>query len=210
MSDIAIETLGKTRLRLFHARVDGRACKIAMGAWAVYLPGLQMKLMHSVHGDVHCIYHKAPKREHVLAGKPVKNKVPAEEWKAAFTKPVTRRVAENYICLQRLYAAGIGPEPQGLVIVPQYRSWFSRGPGYTAGYRVANLYSYPPKAPTTEDQLRAAGIVPDRSLATIREQINGYVSDLNSVNGAMPENAEAEVAALTAHLDRAMAHARAA
>ncbi len=209
VSDIPLQVINRARLWPFHANLDGRRHKIAMGAWAVYLPGAQMKLLHAVAGNVHCIYHKAPRREAVLAGRPVKvnPRTTPEQWRAAFRTPVTRRVAENYVVFQRLFQAGIGPEPLGLVVVANYRSWFSRGPGISAGFRVANLYEYPPKTATTEEQLRAAGVIPDGSLATIREQINGYVSDLNSVQGAMPLDAEPQVAAIQQRLDQALAQA---
>ena len=203
MTDVPIEVVGHTRLHFFHITMDRRRHRISMGAWAVYVPARQMKLLHAVQGMQHCIYRTAPKREAVLEGRaiPYREGRPAEAWLRAFTTPVTRRVAENYVCLQRLHRAGIGPEPLGLVLAADYRAWFSRGASWTAGYRVANLNDYPAKPPTTEAQLRDAGVIPDRSLASIREQINGYVSDLNALYGAMPEGGEAEVSAIEAALE---------
>jgi hypothetical protein len=106
--------------------------------------------------------------------------------------------------LERLHKAGLGPEPLGLAVAPRYRTWFSRGATLSAGTFVADLRGYPPKEPATEEQVRAAGVIPDGSLSAIREQIRGYVSDLNSARGAMPEDAEDEVAALTERLDAAL------
>ena len=44
----------------------------------------------------------------------------------------------------------------------------------------------------------------ERWSATLREQIRGYVSDLNNLHGAMPEDGEAEVAQVEAALARAL------
>ena len=170
-----------------------------MGMWAAYAPALQLKLLHSVGGRVHSIAHVAPRREE--AGGP---KDPEGAWARAFATPVTRRAAENWVMLERLHKAGLGPEPLALAVAPRYRAWFSRGRTFSAGTFVADLRRYPPKAPATEAQLRAAGVIPDARRACLREQINGYVSDLNAVRGAMPEDAEDEVAALTERLDAAL------
>lgn len=209
MADVQIEVLARVRLRMLTASIGRNWRKVHWGAWAIYVPAQQLKLLHSAGGLVHCIYYKAPRREAVLAGRMDRpSAVPLAAWQAALTKPVTRRVAENYVCLQRLHAAGLGPEPLGLVVVPDYRTWFSRGPTFTAGYRVADINTLPEKTPATVDDLRAAGVVPDGSLASIREQIRGYVSDLNSVRGVMPQDAEPEVAAIETRLNAALAHAR--
>ncbi|MCP1169270.1 hypothetical protein [Limimaricola litoreus] len=197
-----IEVIDRMRLWPSHAVLAGRICRVKWGAWAVYLPGPQVKIMHAVAGKQHCIYHKAPRREEVLGG--FDRREGAEDWARVFSTPVLRRAAENWVMFDRLHAAGIGPEPMGLVAIRDYRSFFSRGRGITAGLRLADLTKYPEKAPTTEAELRAAGIIPDRSRASLREQIRGYVSDLNNLHGAMPEEGEAEVAAVEAALARAL------
>ncbi|EYD76519.1 hypothetical protein Rumeso_01940 [Rubellimicrobium mesophilum DSM 19309] len=174
-----------------------------MGMWAAYAPALQLKLLHSVGGHVHSIAHVAPRRDR--AGDPGD---PDAAWARAFAKPIARRAAENWVMLERLHKAGLGPEPLGLAVAPRYRAWFSRGLTHSAGTLVADLHRYPPKVPATEEQVRAAGVIPDARLACVREQINGYVSDLNAVRGAMPEDAGEEVAALTERLDAALRGAR--
>lgn len=209
MSEIKVDVLPRVSLRMLTASIGRRWSKVYWGAWAIYLPGLQTKLLHSVGGLVHCIYYKAPKREAVLAGQMNRpSKVPLEIWQAALTKPITRRVAENYVCMQRLHAAGLGPAPLSLVVAPNYRALFSRGPTFSAGYRVENIFKLPEKEPATEAQMRAAGVIPDGSLASIREQIRGYVSDLNSARGVMPDGGEDEVAAIELQLNEALARAR--
>lgn len=70
---------------------------------------------------------------------------------------------------------------------------YSDRPCCTAGIIVDNLQRYTPKDETTESAMRVAGVEPDRLRSCIRQQINGYVSDLNSVVGVMPMNAEQEV-----------------
>ncbi|MGR3464750.1 hypothetical protein [Limimaricola sp.] len=202
MEEAGVEVIDRVRLWPSHAMLSGRPARVKWGAWAVYLPGPQIKLMHAVAGRQHCIYHKAPKREEVLGGFDTRNG--AEDWARAFSTPVLRRVAENWVMFTRLHTAGLGPEPMGLVVVRDYRSLFSRGRSITAGLRLADLTKYPEKTPATEDELRAAGIVPDRSRASLREQIRGYVSDLNNLHGAMPEDGEAEVAQVEAALSRAL------
>jgi len=190
-----IAVLASVTLAPFLLMQGGQMHRAAMGMWAAYAPRLGLKLLHSVDGRLHSIARKAPPRDAALCdGAP-------EHWARAFATPVTRRVAENWVMLDRLHRAGIGPEPLGLAVAPRYRSWFTGGATVTAGYYVANLRTYAPKAPTTEAELRAAGVIPDANHAALREQINGYVSDLNAVRGAMPVDAEAEVAALQAALD---------
>lgn len=210
MDNIPVEVLDRVRLSLFHIRINRMFHKVGMGAWAVYVPARQLKLLHSVGGQVHCSYHRAPKREDIFSGKPIKERhATREKWQEVLSKPVTRRVAENYVCLQRLYAARLGPQPLGLVVAPDYKAWFSRGVTFTAGYRVANLMTYPEKTPATEEEVRAAGVIPDGSKSCLREQIRGYVSDLNSVRGVMPDGGEDEVAAIEAALNAALKAAHA-
>lgn len=49
---------------------------------------------------------------------------------------------------------------------------------------------------------RATGVAPDRTQGCIRQQIRGYVSDLNSVVGVMPVDAESEVQLVQQQLER--------
>jgi hypothetical protein len=69
---------------------------------------------------------------------------------------------------------------------------------------VDDLRSYRRKKETTEEEMLACGVRPDKSKSCLRQQIRGYVSDLNSVVGVMPLNAEAEIAGFEAELNRAI------
>ena len=60
-----------------------------MGMWAAYAPALELKLLHSVGGQVHSIARVAPRRDR--AGDPRDPEQGA--WARAFATPVTRRVA---------------------------------------------------------------------------------------------------------------------
>jgi hypothetical protein len=176
-----------------------RPYRAALGMWAAYAPRAQIKLLHAVDGDLHCISPRVPSRTDAARH---------ADWNRAFRTPTLRRVAENWVVLDRLYRAGLGPEPLELLIAPRYRAWFSRGWTFSAGYRVANLRTYPVKDPTTEEQVRAAGVIPDRNRACLREQIRGYVSDLNALHGVMPDGGADEVAAVEGALAQALATAR--
>ena len=194
-----IEVIDRLRLWPFVATGPAGLHRAAMGMWTAYVPALSLKLLHAVDGHVHCLSRRAPKRHEILTPK-LEPAGRAADWRRAFSTPVIDRVAENWVILCRLYRAGLGPEPLSLVVVPRYRAWFSGGWTFTAGYRVANLRDQAPKLPATEADLRAAGVIPDRTLSSIREQINGYVSDLNSLHPPRPDNAGPEVAAIRAAL----------
>lgn len=192
-----IETLGPLVLGPFVLLDGSRPRRAMMGMWAAYVPSLRLKLLHGVGGRLHCIARSAPPRAEARG----------EPWGRAFATPATRRAAENWVIMRRLHAAGLGPEPLGLAVAPRYLSWFTRGWTQTAGVLVADLRGYPPKRPATEAEVLAAGVLPDGSRACLREQVRGYVSDLNSARPAMPVDAADEVAALTAAMDAALAAA---
>jgi hypothetical protein len=198
-----ITVLAPLVLLPFVALDGARPRRAAMGMWTAYIPATGLKVHHAVGGRLHCLSRVAPRREDAAAVGP-NGEGRRAQWARAFATRATRRAAENWVMLRRLHAAGIGPEPLGLAVLPRYRSWFTHGWTVSAGTFVANLNAYPPKAPTTEEELRAAGIVPDGGRATLREQINGYVSDINSLQGAMPLDAEEEVAEIAAALDAAL------
>ncbi|HVG43101.1 MAG TPA: hypothetical protein VM890_00170, partial [Longimicrobium sp.] len=102
-----------------------------LGMWAAYAPALRLKLLHSVGGRLHSIARVAPRRAEV--GGP---KDPEGAWARAFATAATRRAAENWVMLDRLHRAGLGPEPLALAVAPRYRAWFSPRATHSAGTYV--------------------------------------------------------------------------
>jgi hypothetical protein len=68
------------------------------------------------------------------------------------------------------------------------------------GLMIEDAAAKPPKPPATEAQLLAAGVRPDRLRSAVRQQVNGYVVDLNSVVGVVPVDADAEITAVKAQI----------
>lgn len=185
--------LKKKRLKL-----DGKSYRAELGAWAFYVPKLRLKLFHTDNSLLNCRHPSAPEREAVEQGNaPLLNETYSiEEWQAAYSKPVIRRTAENYVAAKRLHEAGLGPMPLGVCLVMDYQSKVDDTPCVNAGIFIDNLNKYPPRPPVTVPEMLAAGVRPDKILSCIRQQINGYVSDLNSVVGVMPIDAEEHISRL--------------
>lgn len=190
-----IDVFKKAVLRKSSIELDGRKYKINKGAWAAYIPSLGVKILHSVGGNVHCVHKSAPDRLELLEhGRGLRDQnYSVEEWVAAFNKPVMLRAAENFVAARMLNEAGLGPRVRGLVLVADYRASYNRSGGVSSGIVVDNLFDYPPKGEATEEDLMACGVLPDKIRSCIRQQINGYVSDLNSVVGVMPVGRDDEV-----------------
>lgn len=183
--------------------VDGLAYEYALGSWAFYLPALSLKLLHAVDGFQHCLHASAPSREDVTSRRPfpTRPEYSQDDWLRAYSTPVTRRAAENIVAARRLHAAGLGPAVTGIVFAHQFEPWYGLTT-VTAGYFVENLKWKLPKRKTTKADLARAGVVPDRINSCLREQIRGYVSDLNSVVGVMPVDAEKEILGVQGELER--------
>ncbi|MEM6729148.1 MAG: hypothetical protein AAF618_11660 [Pseudomonadota bacterium] len=199
-----IDVLPRLILRNEACDVGGRSFGIKAGAWAFYVPRLRLKLLHAVDGLQHCLHGSAPTREEVLTGEgfPTSKAYSPADWKAAFETPVLTRTAENIVCAEKLHRAGLGPAVRGYCVVLDFAPWYA-APSITAGYYVENLKLKLPKTPATEHDLTRAGVLPDRIKSCLRQQIRGYVSDLNSVVGVMPIDADEEVAELRAALEMA-------
>jgi hypothetical protein len=191
----------------YHAILDDRSYHCVRGAWAIWIPALQMKFLNSVDGKVACLSRRAPPRALVLD--PTLRhgrwgRYPMEAWRLAYGKPVSRRVAENVVAAARLYEAGLGPRVLGLCLARRLRDGPRDDIAFAAGFVVEDAALKAPKLPATERQLLAAGVRPDQINSAIRQQVNGYVVDLNSVVGVAPIDAEAEVAAVEAQIAAAM------
>jgi len=176
-----------------------------VGAWAFYVPSINAKILHSVNGACHCIHASALGKEEVFSGSVALPDGPyaLADWRRAYGASVARRAAENYVAACRISEAGLGPKVTGCVAVGSFGPFYSGGSSWSFGIVVEDLRDYRRKPETTLDQLEAAGVAVDRSRSCIRQQISGYVSDLNSVVGVMPVDAEAEVRQVQQQLERA-------
>ena len=192
-------------LRGTYAEIRGSRMKVYAGAWAFYVPGLGAKILHSFQGSCHCIHATAPGRREVFEGtaRLHDRRYSLDEWHRAYYTDVSRRAAENYVAARRLHDCGLGPAVAGCVAVPSFESFYAAGASHSFGILVEDLRRYPRRRPVTLAQLESAGVAPDRTASCIRQQIRGYVSDLNSVVGVTPVDAEAEVLAVQYQLERA-------
>jgi hypothetical protein len=175
--------------------------QVSVGAWAFWVPAFRVKILHAFGGQAHCLASSAPPREQLLAGKftiPDGGRYSTKDWHDALSKNVLQRAAENFLAAQRLHAAGLGPAALGVCLVRRFQAWYASEPGYTAGVMVEDLNLLPRKwRKVTAQQMLDAGVRPDRILSSVRQQIRGYVSDLNSVVGVMPIDAEHDIQRLT-------------
>jgi hypothetical protein len=121
--------------------------------------------------------------------------------------PVSRRAAENAVAARRLHAAGLGPRVLGLCIALRLRDGARIDKGFAAGFLSEDVLRLPPKPPAGEQEFLAAGVSLDRLGSAIRQQVNGYVVDLNAAVGVIPTGAEDEVAALEARINARAAEA---
>jgi hypothetical protein len=131
-----------------------------------------------------------------------------EEWRHAYSTPASRRAAENAVAAQRLHAAGLGPRVLGLCIALRFRDGARADKDFAAGFLSEDVLRLPPKPPAEEEEFLAAGVSLDRLRSAIRQQVNGYVVDLNAAVGVLPVGAENEVAALEERINARAAEAR--
>ena len=187
--------------------VNGQKCASMRGSWAFYIPSRELKLLHAVQNHVHCIHRTAPDREALFsedAELTLSTLYTKEDWVGALSKSVVRRAVENYVAASRLYQAGLGPEPLGLCLVRKFTANYCDTQCQTAGMFVRDARRYRRKREATVDEICAAGVSPDRLMSCVREQINGYVSDLNSVVGVVPTRGDALVASIERDVNHAL------
>lgn len=206
--EIKIIQLEKAKLRcgwFFHG---GKPLKVMAGAWNFYVPDLEMKLAYPRDGSLHCLRKSTPDYTRLMAGafdgQPL-GRYSADDWKRALNKNTRRRAVENYIAASRLHRARLGPEPLGLCYVRDFSYRFFGDTSETAGIIIGDIRKLPPKTDATEEQILAAGVTIDGIRSCVRQQIHGYVSDLNSVVGVMPVDAEREIEAMLGHFSEQIA-----
>jgi hypothetical protein len=190
-----------------HVIAHGQSHPCIRGAWALWIPALQVKFLNSIDGKLACLSRNAPPREALQGSDPLSGqwgRYPLDAWRQAYEKPVGRRLAENVVAAQRLHKAGIGPRVLGLCLARRFRDGHRLDRSFAAGFMVENATLMPPRPAATQSQLVDAGVRPDQINSAVRQQVNGYVVDLNSVVGVLPVDAEAEVAAVEAQIAAAM------
>ena len=194
--ELRIYKIERARLHFGWFISDGKFFKSMEGAWNFYVPALKIKLAYPRMGSVLCLHRKTPLVGPLLAGNFDGQEIgrySAEDWKRALTKSTRLRAAENYVAATRLHAAGLGPKPLGICYVRNFSHRIFGPSSETAGIMIEDINQLPPKTDATEEEIVAAGVTPDGIRSCVRQQIRGYVSDLNSVRGVMPVDAEEEI-----------------
>ncbi|MGE6527593.1 hypothetical protein ACQKEM_00955 [Pseudomonas sp. NPDC077382] len=183
--------------------IDGIEYAYDAGVWACWVPKLRCKFLYSVDGFVHCIHKTAPARELLLGGTldlslmaDPAGKYTLQEWYAIFSKEAAWRVAELYIATSRLACAGLGPQPLGIFMARQRIANGVIDKGGVFGICTDDATRLPAGPSATEQDMLKAGVRPDKIKSCIRQQLNGYVIDLNSVAGVVPVDADAEISRL--------------
>ncbi len=195
------------RIQRPHLYIDGRRFAYDSGAWAYWIPALCCKFLHSAQGRLDCRFTGVPSRQTCETvtdpDSSAGNDSPYtwQDWRNVYAKTAARRAAELYVATERLYKAGIGPRPLGICMARSLVESGHEDVHGAFGISTENVLQLPIKAPATEDEFLRAGVQPDRIGSCIRQQLRGYAVDLNSAVGAMPINAEAEIAAIEAFLE---------
>lgn len=191
--------------------IDGRSHSIRRGNWAFYVPGLGAKILHARNARRWCFHDTRPSEGLLAAGDGAMALGPysLDDWRRALATPVLHRVAENYVSARRLAAIAAGPAVGRAVVIRELTYDDGAAPSPTAGFEVADLTRYLRKAPASAEDLARAGVSPDRIASALRQQIRGYVSDLDSVVGVLPREAAAEVDAVEVRLAQALSAGRA-
>ena len=191
-------------------RIDGTLYDVHLGKWMFYNPARQEKYFHVRAGKIDSTARSRPTDRQLaeMDDSEFSGRYPVSVWKEALSTPIARRLAEIWIASQRLHGAGLGPRPGALIVARNYKRNF-RSYGPTAGLQIENARLLQPRTPVTQEEMIAAGVRPDRYLSCVRQTINGYVSDLCSVVGVIPIDAEEEIAALTLHIDELLSGNRA-
>lgn len=191
---VVIDTVAKK------AWLDGEKQPLKLGRWMFYLPREQLKCFHSLQGMTDCTHTLRPTELESLSADTKIGRYTLAQWRRALETPINRRLAEIWIVSARLWQAGLGPQPLGIVMIEQFsRDGEELGP--TCGIRTQNVDKLPRKLDCRIEHIQDAGVHPDKILSCVRQQRRGYVIDLCSVVGCQPKNAEEDVAQLLAALN---------
>lgn len=201
-----------SRERRAHLYINGRRFAYESGAWAYWIPELRCKFLHSRQGHLDCRYPGVPSREDCNSATDpygaVANHSPYtwQDWRNVYTKTAVRRAAELYVATERLYKAGLGPRPLGICMARRLIESGKEDSHSALGISTEDVLDLPTKAPCTEEEFLRAGVQPDHIRSCIRQQLRGYTIDLNSAIGAMPIDAEREISAIEALLEKQAHH----
>jgi len=106
--------------------------------------------------------------------------------------------------MEKLNNQGLGPAPLGFSVVKEISDDVGLLSGCAAGVIVENIYKLKTKVDAKETDLTQAGVITDKINSAIRQQIRGYVSDLNSVVSARLIEPESRVDSLANMLKMAL------
>ncbi len=177
------------------AHIDGRSCAAKLGCWMFYVPGLEAKFFHARNGCIDCTHDARPPAEALRQPDRALGRYLASEWSRALSTSTTRRLAETWLTSARLWQAGLGPQPLGLCFAKSFKT-DGEALGPTCGFLTENVFRLPRKLRCREEHIRRAGVRPDKIRSCVRQQVRGYVIDLCSVVGCIPDNADTEIAGL--------------
>ena len=161
--------------------LDGKKYKTKNGAWAYYVPKLQAKWFYSRDQKIICLHKTAPKSLNSIEENKDYGTYSADDWRSALSQCIFTKAATNYVIMNKLYQSGLGPEPLGFSVAKFVNDDLGLINGPAVGVNVANIKKLRTKPDATIDDLTKAGIITDKINSAIRQQIKGYVSDLNSV-----------------------------
>ena len=205
---ITCKTYEEGRLFLNWILLEGKLFRVHRGTWNFYVPSLNYKFPYVVNGKINCLHRSAPDRNELFAQLPDDQPLgtyTALDWKKALSKTSLQRAVENVVAGQRLHQANLGPRFNCFAAIRCLKSFWGHEYGECIGVECGNAFALPPKPKTREEEILEAGVLPDKIKSCVRQQINGYVTDLNSVVGVMPRNADNEIEdllrALTTVLD---------
>ncbi|CAA0102443.1 Uncharacterised protein [Zhongshania aliphaticivorans] len=182
------------------AWLDGKKQPLNLGRWMFYLPREQLKCFHATEGMTDCIHALRPSELQLLNTEAKVGRYTMGEWSLALQTPINRRLAEIWVVSARLWQAGLGPQPLGVVRVDQVTR-DGENVGASCGILKQNVAKLPRKLDCRIEHIRDAGVQPDKILSCVRQQRRGYVIDLCSVVGCQPSNAENEVTELLTALN---------
>ena len=180
--------------------LDGKKYKTLNGAWTFYVPKIQTKWFYSRDQKIICLHRTAPKDVSEINSSTDYGTYSAKEWKDALSECIFTKAATNYVIIDTLHKHGLGPKPLGFSVVKSAISEDGRVAGCAVGVEVENILKLKRKSKATELDFKNAGIITDKINSSLRQQIRGYVSDLNSVVSVRLDCADSRIEDLASML----------